>query len=170
MTSHNSSSHWFLAQLKPNSYRIAERNLARQGFRSFLPMHEETHRVRGKFTTQLRPLFPGYIFVSFDPGQGLWHKVNSTLGIARLVSIGKNPASVPIDLITQLMTRCDLEGKLQPPRILEPGDEVIISKGPFTEFVATVDKLAPDQRVFVFLNLLGRETRLAVDAAQLRMT
>ena len=66
MTHHDRGTTWFLAQLKPNSHRIAERNLARQGVRTFLPLQEETKRARGRFTTQMRPLFPGYLFVAFD--------------------------------------------------------------------------------------------------------
>jgi hypothetical protein len=63
MSYHDSGTSWFLAQFKPNSHRIAERTLLRQGFRIFLPLHEETTRIRGKFTVQMRPLFPGYLFV-----------------------------------------------------------------------------------------------------------
>jgi transcriptional antiterminator RfaH len=75
-----------LAQFKPKCHRIAERNLERQGFQSFLPMQEETRRVRGKFTALMRPLFPGYLFVAFDKARGGWQAVNSTYGITRLVS------------------------------------------------------------------------------------
>lgn len=59
MTYHDRGASWFLAQFKPNSHKIAVRNLARQGFRTFLPMLEETRCARGRFTQQMRPLFPG---------------------------------------------------------------------------------------------------------------
>ncbi len=49
---------WYLAQLKPNSHRIAEVNLSRQGFESFCPMAMETKRQRGKFIKAEKPLFP----------------------------------------------------------------------------------------------------------------
>ena len=96
---------WFLAQLKPNSVRIATANLTRQGFRTFLPMEKITRQFDGRFTAALRPLFPGYIFVSFDASLGLWRKVNSTQGITRLISFGKEPAPVPLDLVNELMMR-----------------------------------------------------------------
>ena len=57
MTYHDEVVSWFLAQFKPNGHRIAERNLNRQGFRTFLPLQEETRRQRSKFTTTLRPFF-----------------------------------------------------------------------------------------------------------------
>ncbi|WP_323811290.1 transcription termination/antitermination NusG family protein [Yoonia sp. 67-2] len=70
---------WFLAQCKPNSHAVAERNLTRQGFTTFLPIREETMRVRNRFVTKLRPLFPGYLFVALDVGAGKWRAVNSPM-------------------------------------------------------------------------------------------
>jgi len=168
MTIHQFGRTWFLAQFKPNCHRIAERNLVRQGFQSFLPMQEETRRVRGKFTTFMRPLFPGYLFVAFDKAHGGWQAVNSTYGITRLVSAGKTPVEVPLNLVSQLMQRCDTAGKLLPPKLLSPGDQVIINKGPFVEFIATIEALASDRRVWVLLEFMGQKTRVAVPADQLR--
>jgi transcriptional antiterminator RfaH len=168
MTYHDRGSSWFLAQIKPNSHNIAERNLTRQGFRIFLPMQEETKRARGKFTTQMRPLFPGYLFVALDLLRGGWRAVNSTYGITRIVSLGKEPTPVPLDLVSQLMLRCDREGKLLPPKLLKPGDEVTLTKGPFTNFVATIESIAPDRRIWVLMELMGAQTRVAVSADHLR--
>lgn len=168
MSTHTHDITWFLAQFKPNSHNIAERNLVQQGFRTFLPMQEQTKRARGKFITQMRPLFPGYLFVAFDVLRGGWRAVNSTYGITRLVSLGKEPTPVPPDLVNQLMLRCDREGKLLAPRLLEPGDEVIMTKGPFTDFVATIERVAPQQRVYVLMELMGAQTRVAVSADHLR--
>jgi len=168
MSYHDRGTTWFLAQFKPNSHNIAERNLVRQGFRTFLPMQEETKRARGKFITQMRPLFPGYLFVALDMLRGGWRSVNSTYGITRLVSLGKEPTPVPLDLVSQLMLRCDREGKLLPPKLLKPGDEVMLTKGPFTDFVARIESIAPDRRVYVLMELMGAQTRVAVSAEHLR--
>jgi hypothetical protein len=57
---------WYLIQFKPNSHRVAERNLHRQGFQTFLPMQKITRRKASRFVSDLKPLFPGYMFVSVD--------------------------------------------------------------------------------------------------------
>lgn len=168
MKNHNRDATWFLAQIKPNSHRIAERNLGRQGFQTFLPMQEETKRVGGKFTTQKRPLFPGYLFVAFDVRTGGWRTVNSTYGITRLVALGREPTPVPLDLINTLMLRCDREGKPTTQLNLASGDVVVVTKGPFAEFVAKIERIAPDRRVWVLMEIMGGETRVAVDARNLR--
>ena len=97
-----------------------------------------------------------------------WRAVNSTHGITRLVSFGNEPAAVPRDLIAELMQRCKANGTLLPLKTLKPGDRVTVIKGPFTDFVAEVEHMAPDQRVWVLLDLMGRETRVAMDPGLLR--
>ena len=168
MTFHERSTSWFLAQLKPNSANIANRNLKRQGFKTFLPLEEETRQRNGKFVTAIRPMFPGYIFVAFDAARGYWRSVNSTQGITRLVSFGKEPAAVPDELISQLVLRCDAEGKLLPSNQLKPGDQVALTKGPFANFAAEVEKIAPDRRVWILMEIMGGHTRVAVGVEQLR--
>ena len=160
---------WFLAQFRPNCHEMAERNLHRQNFQTFLPMQEETKRKSGRFVSTLRPLFTGYLFVSFDTTKGGWRAINSTYGVSRLVSFGVEPQPVPLDLISRLMLRCDEGGKLLPPPILKPGDAVKISGGPFAEFAATVETISPDQRVWVLLDLMGRTTQLAVQPEALQV-
>ena len=159
---------WFLAQLKPNCADIADKNLKRQGFQTFLPTNDETRQRNGKFVTTKRPLFPGYIFVAFDVAHGLWRIVNSTYGITRLVSFGNEPKAVPLDLVSQLILRCDAKGQLQPMKLMKPGDQVTLTKGPFTNFLAEVEKIAPDRRVWVLMDIMGAQTRVAVGADQLR--
>jgi len=161
---------WFLAQLKPNSHQIADRNLRRQGFEVFLPLAQETRRRRGRFVRQVSPLFPGYIFVAFDPAARGWRAVNSTLGISRLVSIGDAPAAVPTALVDALRARCDGSGLLQAPSSVVPGDEVKITAGPFADFVATVDQIDPDRRVWLLIDLMGQKTRVSVAEDGLRPT
>lgn len=169
MTSHDRGTSWFLAQLKPNCANIAYKNLSRQGFQTFLPMVEITRQRGDKFVTGMQPLFPGYIFVAFDKTLAFWRAVNSTYGITKLVSFGIEPAVLPSDLVAQLMLRCDEKGKLLPPKLLKPGDTVNLTTGPFANFVAEVEKIAPDHRVWVLLEIMGGRTRVAVGVDQLRL-
>ena len=168
MTFHDLGTSWFLAQLKPNCADIANRNLKQQGFRTFLPLEQETRQRNGKSISAQRPLFAGYIFVAFDTTGGLWRTVNSTYGITRLVSFGNRPAAVALDLVTQLMLRCDDTGRLLPPKLLQPGDKVTLTKGPFANFVAEVERMAPDRRVWVLIDIMGGQTPMEVSVELLR--
>lgn len=164
----NDDNTWFLAQLKPNCAHLANRNLKQQGFGTFLPLEERTQQRNGRFKTTDQPLFPGYIFVAFNVTKGLWRKVNSTYGINRLIGFGKDPTEVPTELVTQLMERCDSTGKLLPPRVLQPGDQVVLTNGPFANFLAEVERTMPDRRVWILMDLMGAKTRVSVAPETLR--
>lgn len=158
---------WFLLQFKPKSHRLAERNLNRQGFESFLPLHEVTKYKYNRYVGDLRPLFPGYMFVAFDPETGPWRQINSTIGVSKLVSFGDQPSPIPLDLISGLMARCSSDGKLLPPNQLNKGDPVQLLTGPFANYIAKIETIDADQRVWVLMELMGRVTRISVDSNQL---
>ena len=65
---------WYLVQCKPNAAEIAVRNLKNQSFGTFLPLQEITKRNGKVFQRQIRPLFPGYLFVQVDPDQAPWRQ------------------------------------------------------------------------------------------------
>ena len=168
MTHEAAARDWFLAQHKPNCARIADKNLRRQGFETFLPLEDVTQQRRGKFVTVERPLFPGYIFVALDISSGLWRTVNSTYGITRLVSFGQEPAVVPQDIVSQLILRCDPAGKLLPAPRLKPGDMVTLATGPLANFVAQIETINSEQRAWVLIEIMGGPTRMEVGTEQLR--
>lgn len=168
MTYFDLGQNWFLAQLRPNCSNLAERNLKRQGFEVFFPVESVTVRRKGQFVDVHKPLFPGYMFVSSGEFWSQWHKINSTYGVARLVSFGSGPAQVPSELVANLQQRCDASGVLLPPKLLEPGDRVRITAGPFADFAAEVESIAIGRRVWVLLELMGCHTRVALKEEHLR--
>lgn len=168
MTHGKAGERWYLAQLKPNAAAIAQRNLERQGFRTFLPVEEGTRRHRGRFVTAERPLFPGYVFVAFDAEHGPWRQINSTRGIARLVSFGRDPAPVPRALMARLGEGGAAAQARVPRALPRPGDRVRVTKGPFADFLAEIERVAPDRRVWILLELMGGRARVSVDRGQLR--
>ncbi|MEM6306808.1 MAG: transcription termination/antitermination NusG family protein, partial [Pseudomonadota bacterium] len=138
----------------------------RQGFDAFLPLERNTTRRKEKFITKPRPMFPGYIFVGFDPENGHWRTINSTVGITRLVSFGTRPSAVPVDLIAALKqhTQPDQSNDIT----LHPGAKVQITAGPFAEFIAEIESLTPDRRVWVLIDMMGAKTRISTPVGHLR--
>ena len=160
---------WFLLQCKPNGHRLAERNLKRQGFETFLPLQEVTKRRATRFFNDLRPLFPGYMFVAVEEGSAPWRQINSTLGVSKLVTMDKSPKPVPGDLISELLERCDSRGILMPSPNLTPGATVEILSGPFSHVIATIETISSNQRVWVLLEILGQKSQIELNQAQLQI-
>ena len=131
-------------------------------------MENITIKSGGRFVDKKRPLFPGYLFVAFDSAHGGWRAINSTHGINRVVSFGGQPEAVPSALIAGMMDRCDENGEMLPPSHLKPGDNVYIIEGPMADFIATIDTLGPEQRVWVLLDILGKQTRVSLPTHTLK--
>ena len=145
------------------------RNLSQQGFKTFLPLQSLTRQNQAKFLTNIEPLFPGYMFVSIDLGKEPWHKINSTLGVSRLICQDRNPMKVPREIVSALMSRCDSSGLLLPPESLASGDSVKILTGALANFIATVETFHSKQRIWVLMEIMGQVTRVQVALDQIKL-
>ncbi|MDA9277867.1 KOW motif-containing protein [Amylibacter sp.] len=154
------SKEWFILQFKPNSHHQAAKNLIQQGFEIFLPLNSITTRKLSRFVNTSKPLFPGYMFIRFDREESDWHKINNTYGVSRLITFNSCLKSIPANFVNNLMKRYDSSGKLLPVKKLKKGDLVKVSKGPFANFIATVEKYEDDQRIWVLMDLMGRKTKI----------
>ena len=154
------SKEWFILQFKSNSHHLAAKNLNRQGFETFLPLNETTSRRTSRFINTSKPLFPGYMFIKLDRAESGWHKINSTYGVSRLITFNSILKSIPTTFVDSLMKRYDSSGKLLPIQKLKKGDQVTVLKGPFANFIATVEKYEADQRISILMDLMGRKTKI----------
>ena len=160
---------WFLAQLKPNGLAAALRNLQRQHFRVFCPRLPATRRRNGRLIETWEPLFPGYLFVGFQLATAPWRKINSTLGIARLVQFdSRGPAPVPTDLVEGLQARCDGRQYLLPPEQLAAGDRIRITAGPFAQIVTRIETVDRERRIWVLMDIMGQKARVALRPDQVQ--
>lgn len=154
---------WYLVHCKSNSEKIAIRNLENQGFSAFLPLQEVTLRRGTIFQTQLKPLFPGYIFVAQNQFSGQWRKINNTRGVARLVCLGADPTAVPPSIMHQLFVCCDGRNVFQQSASLVVGNDVKIIQGSLTGIIATITEITPDQRIHLLVNFMGQTSKLELD-------
>lgn len=153
---------WLIAQIKPNSYDIAIKNLERQGFETFLPKMEITIKKKGKFINKGLPVFPGYIFVGFDPQSYSWNKINSTYGVLKVLAFNNKPSIISLSLILALKNR--YEDKQEPiiNKSLQKGDLIKFYNGPFVNLVANIETVDPKDRIQVLLRVLGGERKLQI--------
>ena len=160
---------WYLIQFKKNAHRLAERNLNYQEFKTFLPLQNFTSKRGSKFSTYTKPLFPGYMFVSIELDKAPWRKINNTLGVSRLICQNGVPKRVPPEIVSGLMSRCDSFGKLLPPNSFARGDSVAVLSGALADFIATVETIENNQRVWVLMDMMGQLTRVQVASEELQL-
>lgn len=160
---------WHVAQLRQGCEPVARQNLERQGFGVFAPFEEVSVRRGQRFQSVRKPLFPGYMFVSLSPDPARWRSANATYGVTRLVGFqGNRPAPISSDFMAALKARCDGAGKLLPIGQFREQDQVRIVSGPLAGFVATIETIAPRNRIWVLLDSLEQVSRISVPAEDLR--
>ena len=153
---------WYLLQTKPNAHNTACNHLKQQGFDIFLPLTIRTTKKNGKFLDIKTPLFPGYLFMgtSIDPVP--WKSINGTRGIAKAVTLDGVYRVINSFIIEGLKDRCDEYGVLQQSNDIDAADRVKIERGPFAEFICTVDQIKDDQRAWVLIDLVQQQVRAEV--------
>jgi transcriptional antiterminator RfaH len=158
---------WFLVQTKPNAEAVAFRNLENQNITAFMPLHKTTRRKPSKFQTILRPLFPGYIFISLELNSVLWRKIKSTRGVTRVVRFGREPSQVPSEIIKELFAYCDTDGVFQREEKFVIGNNIQIKKGPLAGAIGSIIDIDPKKRVQILFDFMGQTSKLTIDASVL---
>ena len=150
---------WYLAYTEPRRELVAQDNLERQGYDTYLPIY-------GKAT----PLFPRYLFVR--PGRSTQSiaPVRSTRGVQTIVRFGSHYAFVTPQLISLIRERVAMR---EAPAGIEAkpiraGQRVRVHDNVpgLAGLEGLVDSNA-NQRVVVLMEILGRQTRMSLAADHL---
>jgi len=151
---------WFIAQIKPNLYISAIQNLERQGFETFLPKMKITQRQKDKFIDKNVYVFPGYMFVCFDPDIIMWSKINSTYGVSKILTFNKKPSEISSDLILELKNRYEINSNPTQKTKLLKGDSIKFYTGPFADLIAKVESVDEKNRIWILFEAMGGYQRL----------
>jgi len=160
---------WSVAQTHPQQETTAIRNLERQKFHAWFPFFLQQNRFR---RLNVKPVFPGYVFVELDDEIPNWSPIHNTYGIKRLlthfVSADQYRRPAKIEFIEDLR-RLRIRGSHAAEReVIPPGTEVRIKRGPFAERVALVSMSTPD-RVRLLLDVFSREVTVEFDVADVAL-
>lgn len=109
-------------------------------------------------------MFPRYLFVAVDPDVQAWRAIRSTIGVADLVSFGDRPATVPQEIIDEILARQDEQGLVRTMDVagFQRGDAVQLVDGPLADLSGLFECPNDDDRVTVLLAIMGRPVRVRV--------
>ena len=110
------------------------------------------------------------MFIAFDKSIADWVKINNTYGVLRIITFNSKLKSVPESIINDLMEGNNNSKKSQPTIEFTKGDQVKVLSGPFTNFIAKVETYGRNQRIWVLMNLMGRETKIQAPVENLQLS
>jgi transcription antitermination factor NusG len=156
---------WYVVRTLAQRERLAGKQLDNQGFRVFIPHCWKNRRHARRVETVSLPLFPRYIFVILDRGRDRWRSINGTLGVERLLMQSGEPQPVPVGVVESLISAADEDGHVSFGFVLQEGETVRITAGPFANFVGHLESLDEKGRVKVLLGLMGGDVGVTLSQA-----
>ena len=147
---------WILTYTKPKQEMLANENLQRQGFKTFLPLIAHTNK--NKELKPPQPIFPRYLFVQINLELNNWASINSTYGVSHIVMFSEKFTSIPKNIIKLIQEKLDEFGIYREDVSIvdyQKGDLVSIKEGRFAGIEAIFLSKKSKDRVRLLLKLLN---------------
>lgn len=156
---------WFVAHSRPRCEKKIVEQCGRDGIASTLPLYRTVHKYRGKTAEFRKPLFPGYVFLNFDPERR--RAVLQNDYIANLLDVpDQDSFKTQLDGILHAL-ETDLEIRLAP--TIGEGTRVKIKYGPLRGVEGYVEKRYGPCVVLLRLDFIGQAAAVKVDAGELEL-
>lgn len=136
-----------------------------------LPTETVSEVKRGKKTSTVRKLMPGYVFVLMklydEEGKLLnrpWYFVKETTGVIGFVG-GDRPTALRESDIREIRERIEAATGKEVPKVqYENGEEVKITDGPFLNLTGRIDEVDPTRgKLKVSVSIFGRFTPVELE-------
>lgn len=140
-------------------------------FEVLLPTENVSEVKRGKKTSTVRKLMPGYVFVLMrlydEDGRLLnkpWYFVRETTGVIGFVG-GDRPTALRESDIRDIRERIEAANGKEIPKVqYEAGEEVKITDGPFLNLTGRIDDIDPTRgKLKVSVSIFGRFTPVELE-------
>jgi len=150
----NLNAFWYAVQVRPKHEFAIAHHLNNLSVENYLPVREVTAFRAMQGNSKFQPLFPGYLFVRLDLGQG--PRLYSVPGVVRMLGCRGIPIPIgdrEIETIRSILTCSSRVQTLSP---IKCGDEVTVCSGPLTGIRGTFLRAAAGNMLVISLPLLQR--------------
>ena len=131
-----------------------------------VPTEEVVEMREGKKCTMQQKLFPGYVLINMEMNEDTWHIVRSCPNITGFIGgTPENPAPITQIEADRILNRINKTGDAPRPKTMfEPGEEVLVIDGPFTDFKGLVKKVDYDKsKLHLTVSVFNRPTEVELE-------
>jgi transcriptional antiterminator NusG len=153
---------WYALQVRSRAEKSTAFQLRCRGYEVLLPTWKASHLLNGKPVDVELPVFPGYLFCSFDVTRRL--PILTTPGVKAVVSVGRIPAPVDQHEIAHIQKVMQMGLALEPHQYLREGMDVELTSGPLRGLSAKVIRMKDSQRIVLGVTLLQRAVSVEVES------
>jgi transcriptional antiterminator RfaH len=161
---------WYVAYTQPKSEKIAVENLDRQGFETYCPQYKVFKKTPVGPVGAMEVMFPRYVFFKPRDARLSISAARSTRGVSFVLSFGTTPALLKNSefLALQKFEEAQNQTDLATLSPFQPNRKVRLLDKSLNGLEGLVQSVS-GKRVFVLLQLLGRENLVSVDHNQIQL-
>jgi len=161
----NQPNNWYALQVRTRWEEPAAAQLRGKGFQTLLPTYTTKRRWSDRYKIVQAPLFPGYVFCSFDVHNRL--PVLITPGVISVVGRGKTPVPIDDAEILSLQAAIGSGLHIEPWPYIEIGERVRIKDDGLDGMEGILTSFKGNQRVVISVTLLRRSVALEIDRSRI---
>jgi len=133
-----------------------------------IPIRDVVVIKKGKKTSAVEKVFPGYVLIRMILADDSWLVVRTTEGVTGFVGAGLKPTPISdkeVEAIMKFVAQEQPKFKAK----FSVGEAVKVTEGPFAEFLGTIEAIDEERgKVRVLVSIFDRETPLELDFLQVQ--
>ena len=161
MKSFSDKQQWFALRVRSNCERIVESGLEGRGYPGFLPVYRRRSLGRRPAKNIELPLFPGYVFSSFDINNRL--PILTVPGVVHIVGMGRLPEAIDREELLAIERFVNSGMAVEPWPYLQTGEFVLVERGPLSGLDGILLQIKKTQRLVISLTILKRSVAVEID-------
>ncbi len=156
---------WYVIQTRSRFEKKCTNYLIKCGVSAYLPLTKKKNVWSDRIKEVEVPLFPGYLFIQFSENER--YKILNTPGIVRFVSFGGKYATVNSKHLEAIKIAISTNFELEViDTTFEPGQEVLITSGPFKDNYAQIIRHNGKGKLLLSLYSIGKGIVLEIGQTQ----
>ena len=161
-----SDPHWFALWTRSRHEQVVREQLEQKGVEAFLPTVTRWSRWKDRKKKIDWPLFPGYCFARFNPGDRL--PVLKCTGVVNIISFEGEPAPIPDHEILGIRQLVESDLAYDPCPLIREGAMVEVKSGPLKGVIGRLVRKNDKARLVLSVDLIGQAVSVEVDAADVK--
>lgn len=156
---------WYVIQTRSRFEKKCTDFLNKKQISVYLPLQKKMKVWSDRMKEIHEPLFPGYLFVQFSENER--YSILNTPGIVRFISFGGKYATVNTQQIEAIKKAITANITLDVIDVaIEPGQEVLITSGPFKDNYAQIIRHNGKGKLLLSLDSIGKGILLEIGRTQ----
>jgi transcription antitermination factor NusG len=156
---------WYVIQTRSRFEKKCTELLLKKSISVYLPLQKKMKVWSDRMKEIQEPLFSGYLFVQFSENER--YSILNTPGVVRFISFGSKYATVNTQQIESIKKAITANITLDVIDVaIEPGQEVLITSGPFKDNYAQLVRYNGKGKLLLSLDSIGKAILLEIGRTQ----